>query len=113
MIDRQRFDDTFKYYDKEVVFNIIDLFEKELPGRLEKIQLNIQEMDFEAIAFNVHSLKSITVTFMATEFAELIRTMEEMARHNRPQGLPELFEKLTTTSRELVRELNEIRLELS
>jgi HPt (histidine-containing phosphotransfer) domain-containing protein len=113
MIDRRRFDDTFKYYDKDVIFNIIGLFEKELPARLEKIQMNIQEMDFEAIEFNVHSLKSITGTFMATEFAELMRTLEEMARHKRPLGLSELFEKLKIASYELVKELNEIKSELT
>jgi HPt (histidine-containing phosphotransfer) domain-containing protein len=112
MIDRQKFDDTFQYFDKEVILNIIDIFEKELPERFIKIHRNIREKDFDAIAFNAHSLKSVAGTFMATEPTDLARKMEELAIQRNGQGLPEIYEKLKSASEELLRELSEIRKEL-
>ena len=113
MIDRQKFDDTFQYFDKEVILNIIDIFEKELPERLEKIQKNIREGDFYALAFNAHSLKSITGTFLASEPSKLAKKIEELAIRGTSQGLQELCDKLRAAEGELLRELTEIRRELS
>ncbi len=108
MIDRQKFDDTFQYFDKEVILNIIDIFEKELPERFEKIHHNILEKDFDALAFNAHSLKSVAGTFMAIEPSNLARKIEEMAIQKADDGLPEVFENLKSASEELLRELKEI-----
>ena len=111
MIDRKKFNDTFQYFDREVVLNIIDIFEKELPGRLEKIQENIREKDYEALAFNAHSLKSVTGTFMASEPTKLAKKLEEMAVRQSGQDLPDLFGKLRSALEQLLRELAEIRSE--
>jgi HPt (histidine-containing phosphotransfer) domain-containing protein len=111
MIDRKKFDDTFQYFDKEVILNIIDIFEKELPERFEKIQKNIREKDFNALAFNSHSLKSVAGTFMATEPSRLAKKMEELAIRGDEKGLSEVFENLKSATEELLRELTEIRRE--
>jgi HPt (histidine-containing phosphotransfer) domain-containing protein len=112
MIDRKKFDDTFQYYDKDVILDIISIFEKELPGRLEKIHHNILEQDLAALAFNAHSLKSVAGTFMATEPAGLAMKMEQLATQGIPGELPQLFAALKSASEELLRELLEIRREL-
>ncbi len=113
MIDRQKFNDSFQYYDKETILGIIDLFEKELPGRFEKIRKDILENDFDALAFNVHSLKSVSGLFMASEQSKLAGKMEEMAISRNTQGLQELYIKLKSFTEELLRELIVIREELS
>ena len=112
IIDRQKFDDTFRYFDKEVVLDIITIFEKELPERLEKLQKNIREKDFAALIFNVHSLKSVVGTFMAAEPLQLAKKFEELAMQHDDKGLPEAFDNLKASSELLLRDLTEIRREL-
>ena len=112
IIDRQKFDDTFRYFDKEVVLEIITIFEKELPERLEKLQKNIREKDYPALIFNAHSLKSVVGTFMATEPLQLAKKFEELAMQHDDKGLPEAFDNLKASSELLLRDLTEIRREL-
>jgi HPt (histidine-containing phosphotransfer) domain-containing protein len=112
MIDRQKFKDSFQYYDKEAILTIIDLFEKGLPERFEKINKNIVENDFDALAFNSHSLKSVTALFMDSEQAALLIKMEEMALSKKNSGLQELYNKVKSSTEELLKDLNVIRLEM-
>ena len=112
MIDRKKFDDTFQYFDKEVILNIIDIFEKELPERFEKIQKNIRENDFDTLAFNAHSLKGVTGTFLASGPARLALEMENLAIRKTGEALPEVYLELESASLELLKELTEIRKEL-
>ena len=113
MIDRQKLNDTFQYYDKDVIINIIDLFEKELPGRLKIIEKNILAQDFESLIFNVHSLKSIAGSFMDYQFSELAGTIENQANLKNHHEIQELFERLKSSSNDLLAELIAIRKELS
>jgi HPt (histidine-containing phosphotransfer) domain-containing protein len=109
MIDRQKFDETFQYFDKDVILDIIAIYEEELPGRLEKIYGNIRDKDFENLAFNAHSLKSVTGAFMDPNPTELARIIEEQAINLIDQDLEILYEKLKSTSEDLARELAEIK----
>jgi HPt (histidine-containing phosphotransfer) domain-containing protein len=112
MIDRQKFKDSFQYYDKEAILTIIDLFEKGLPERFEKINKNIVENDFDALAFNSHSLKSVTALFMDSEQAALLINLEEMALGKKNSGLQELYNKVKSSTDELLKDLIVIRLEM-
>jgi HPt (histidine-containing phosphotransfer) domain-containing protein len=112
MIDKQKFNDTYKYLDNETILILIDLFEKELPERFEKIRKNILENDFDTLAFNVHSLKGVTGSFMASGPSELAKMMEELAHNRTSQDLPELYKKLQSSTEELLIELRIIRQEL-
>ncbi|MGA3015097.1 MAG: hypothetical protein ABSD71_13805 [Bacteroidales bacterium] len=113
MIDRQKFKDAFQYYDKEAILSIIDLFEKGLPERFEKINKNILENDFDALAFNSHSLKSVTALFMDSEQAAVLIKMEEIAMSKKNSGLLELYKKVKSSTEELLKDLNVIRQELT
>jgi HPt (histidine-containing phosphotransfer) domain-containing protein len=111
MIDRQKFNDTFQYFDKDVLLKIIGIFEKELPERLETIRRNIREEDYKTLAFNAHSMKSAAGTFLASEPGVLASKIEQMAVRESGEQLPELFEQLKAAEEELLRELTEIRKE--
>jgi HPt (histidine-containing phosphotransfer) domain-containing protein len=112
MIDRQKFNDTFQYFDREVILNIIDIFEQELPERFEKIEKSIREKDFDALAFSAHSLKSVAGTFLAAEPSDLSRKMEERAIQKTGDGMEQLYVRLKAAMEELLRELMVIRSEL-
>ena len=112
MIDRQKFDETFQYFDNDVILDIIDLYEKELPGRLDTIFKNIREKDFEHLEFNAHSLKSVTGAFMDPVPANLARQLEEIAHDQTDQDLEDLFDKLKVAAESLLKELNEMKADL-
>ncbi len=109
MIDRQQFDETFSYFDKDVILNIISLYEKELPGRLESILRNIRDKDFENLAFNAHSLKSVTGAFMDPIPTDLARQLEENARNHVDQDLEGIYAELKSSAEALLIELNDMK----
>ena len=109
MIDRQKFDETFQYFDNDVILSIIDLYEKELPGRLDTIYKNILEKDFEHLEFNAHSLKSVTGAFMDPVPANLARQLEEIAHNRTDQDLEVIYAELKLASEALLKELKEMK----
>jgi len=109
MIDHKKFDETFQYFDNDVILDIIDLYEKELPGRLDTIYKNILEKDFEHLEFNAHSLKSITGAFMDPVPSNLARQLEEIAHDRTDQDLDGIYAELKLSSEALLRELNEMK----
>ena len=44
MIDRQKLNQNFQYFDKETIIEIIDIFFTEYPERVVKIEKNIKEL---------------------------------------------------------------------
>jgi HPt (histidine-containing phosphotransfer) domain-containing protein len=109
MIDHKKFDETFQYFDNDVILSIIDLYEKELPGRLDLINKNILEKDFEHLEFNAHSLKSVTGAFMDPVPADLARKLEENARNRVDQDLDGIYAELKLASEALLKELKEMK----
>jgi HPt (histidine-containing phosphotransfer) domain-containing protein len=71
--------DTFKVFDREVVVEIINIFFEEYPLRIEKMNLNMAELDYKGLAFNAHSLKGVVSNFAAPTLFELAREVEKMA----------------------------------
>jgi HPt (histidine-containing phosphotransfer) domain-containing protein len=112
LIDRKKLDEVFQYYDKDIILDIIGIFEKELPDRLERISRSITENNLHEVAFQAHSLKSVSGTFMAEKPAQLARKLEELARNQSAHELPATFEELKTAHHHLLTELMEIRKEL-
>ncbi len=105
MIDHQKFINNFKYFDKEIVCEIIELFIEEYPSRFSTLQQNINESDFESIQFNAHSLKGVISNFLAPDTKELARQLEEKGKKNNPDNISELFEELKSSTEKLLKEL--------
>lgn len=93
-IDWERFDENFQYYDKDTIREVIENFFEEREERLINIEKNIAEDDFTKLAFNAHSLKSVIGNFMAPKPYELCRRLEEMAKQQTKEGIPDLFQEL-------------------
>jgi HPt (histidine-containing phosphotransfer) domain-containing protein len=79
MVNKQAFTDTFQYFDKEVIIEIIDIFIDESPERLSGLEQNINEANFEKLRFNAHSLKGVVANFAAPAAVEKIKTLEKTA----------------------------------
>ncbi|MFZ4563487.1 MAG: Hpt domain-containing protein [Bacteroidales bacterium] len=113
MIDRQKFNDNFQYFDKEIIVEIIDIFFSEYDERFEKLQKNVNERDFTQLKFNAHSLKGVIANFMDPVTIELSRKLDEVAKNKEEAGLDKLYEEIQKSASNLKDELGQIKKELT
>lgn len=112
MIDRHKLNQNFQYFDKETIIEIIDLFFSEHPERMEKMQKNIDELDFIQLKFNAHSLKGVVANFQDPVTMDLTRKLDEKAKSCELAGLQELFEELKSACNHLMDELLVLKAEV-
>jgi HPt (histidine-containing phosphotransfer) domain-containing protein len=113
MIDRQKLNQNFQYFDKETIIEIIDIFFSEYPERVEKIQNNINAKDFIQLKFNAHSLKGVVANFFDPVTIDLTRKLDERAKSQDSQGLQKLFEDLKSACEKLMEELTVLKAEVT
>ena len=113
MIDRQKLNQNFQYFDKETIIVIIDIFFEEYPQRVQNMRKNIEDLDFVKLKFNAHSLKGVIANFQDPDCIELSRKLDEMAKNQEKPGLSETFENLVTASDKLLEELKGLKAEVA
>ena len=79
MVNKQVFTDTYQYFDKSVIVEIIDIFIDECPDRLTTLEQNIKEANFDKLRFNAHSLKGVVANFSALPAFEKVKELEKTA----------------------------------
>lgn len=109
VIDKSAFLDTFQYFDKPIVVEIIDIFFNEYPERIQKIEKAIREKDFTALKFDAHSMKGVIANFVAEEPHQLAKELEIKGNEQDSSGLDELFEALKKSTIALMEDLKELR----
>ncbi len=65
VINKESLLETFQYFDKSIVVEIIDIFINEQPTRMATIEKAIHNKDFDTIKFEAHSLKGVIANFVA------------------------------------------------
>jgi HPt (histidine-containing phosphotransfer) domain-containing protein len=113
MIDRQRFNDNFQYFDKEIIIEIIDIFFSEHDERFTKLERNVLDRDFHQLKFNAHSLKGVIANFMDPVTIDLSRRLDEASKSKDETGLDQLFDDLKKSTGKLMVELQQIKQELT
>jgi len=113
MIDRIKFEENFQYFEKDIIVEIIDIFESEYQERFTNIEKNINEKDFVQLKFNAHSLKGVVANFMDPATVELSRKLDEFAKNKEEDGLRELYTRLKASCDALREELRQIRKDLT
>ncbi len=113
MIDRKKFDENFQFFEKDVIIEIINIFDNEYDERFDTLTRNIAENDFDKLKFNAHSLKGVVANFMDPEVIRLSQRFDEMAKNRESNGLLPLFEELKQHAAALRDELLKIREELN
>lgn len=113
MIDRQKLNQNFQYFDKETIIEIIDIFFSEYPERVEKIQKNVVDKDFNQLKFNAHSLKGVVANFQDPLTIELSRKLDEMAKNQQSAGLQTVFDDLNNACLKLLDELAALKAEVA
>jgi HPt (histidine-containing phosphotransfer) domain-containing protein len=112
MIDRVRFNENFQHFDSEIIVEIIDIFISEYDERFQNLRANVESRDFARLKFNAHSLKGVIANFMDPVTIEQSRTLDEMAKHQKAEGLDELYGELEKNSLLLLGQLKDIRKEI-
>lgn len=109
VINKEQFQENFKFFDKEIIVEIIDLFIDEFDDRMKSIKNSIDSSDMEALKFSAHSLKGVISNFVADEPRELAKLLENKADENDQSELTEIYHKLYTSTAILVDELRDIK----
>jgi len=110
MIDKETFRDNFRYYDKGIVLQVIDMFLADYQDTFTGLQASIDNLDFDGIDNIAHSFKS-NVAYMSAEVSELARIIEHKGKDKNNDGLQAAFEKLKAGTSLMVNELVEMRQE--
>lgn len=108
-IDKTQFTETFHYFDKEIVVEIIDIFLAEYPDRIKAISESIETVDYDNLKFNSHSIKGVIANFVAPDVEQQAKELEMMGSEKNMDGAKELFEKFKLSSAGMVEELREIK----
>ncbi|MCK9449134.1 MAG: Hpt domain-containing protein [Bacteroidales bacterium] len=109
VIDQQMFMNTFQYFDKHIVLEIIDLFIRDYPARMSDIKKAIDTKDFSTLKFDAHSMKGVIANFMAEETEDIARTLENKGADEEGTMLEETYIKLEKSGAKLVDDLKELR----
>jgi len=111
IIDREQFRENFEFFDKEIVLDIINMFIDEYPERMQKIQKNIEDKNFDDLKFNAHSLKGVVSNFVAEEAKATAKKLEDKGANKDDTELDELYNKLSQVVGQVVEELKELKKE--
>lgn len=77
MINLQNFNETFKYFDKQVIVEIIDLFIAEYPHRCLLLDQYCESRNYAELNRAAHSLKGVLASFLAVEAQQHARELED------------------------------------
>ncbi len=109
VIDNQSFNDSFQYFDKEIVVEILDIFLNEYEERLSTIKRSIDELDFPKLKFHAHSMKGVVANFAAPSAQAAAKTLEDKGTGSIKDGLIGDYEKLEEITLKLVEEIKVLR----
>lgn len=109
IIEKDRFQENFQYFDKEIVLEIINIFIDEYPERMKSIKENIEQKDFDQLRFNAHSLKGVVANFIAPEVQSLARSLEMKGTNKELQDTDALYSELKGKADVMVEELAELK----
>lgn len=110
MIDKEKFNENFRYYDNEVIVQVMDIFLGEYARDLQILQKSISELDFTTINRKAHSLKGV-VSYMSLRLSELCYQLEKKGQEKSGDGLVPLYIQLENDIMELVEDLKILRKE--
>ncbi|MCP4785262.1 MAG: Hpt domain-containing protein [Fuerstiella sp.] len=97
--------------DAELAFELITMFQEDLPATLENLQTAIGEEDLEIVTRLAHSLKTPLGMFGAVEARDQSHKLELAAKESAVTQLEDMFSELYTELTAVSRELKRVRLD--
>jgi len=109
VINKDQFLQNFHFFDSEVVVEIIDIFIDEYPNRMQTLKNNVDNLDFDQLRFNAHSIKGVIANFVAPEAQELARSLELKGANKEDNDLNQLYADLEEKTGEMLEELKVLK----
>ncbi len=109
IINPESFNETFQYFDKEIIVEIIDIFINEYPDRIEHITKSIENKNFMDLKFHAHSMKGVVANFSVPDLQSVARDLEMAGANADSSNIDSLFEQLKEKSQLLLEDLKEMR----
>ncbi len=109
IVDQNTFNETFQYFDKEIVVEIIDIFINEYPERMTNIERAIEDKNYADLKFHAHSIKGVIANFMVPKPQELAKKLEVAGTEQNLDEVDENFVALKEQCELLMDDLKEIR----
>ncbi|MFN8145787.1 MAG: response regulator [Bacteroidia bacterium] len=98
--------DKFTGGDQELTIQLIEIFLKQVPEAIEKLNYSVPKKDWKETHAVAHKLKSSIAIFEFHELKKLITNIEEYARDGeRPEEIPHLYAEFKEGSKIAVRNL--------
>ena len=121
MVNKEEFLETYSYFDKSLLVEIIDIFLNEYEGRLEKIYKDVREHNYNDLRFDAHGIKGVIANFCAPEAWQIAKDLEFSGNEfisNNGEGFVEAdvlarVDELRDSVIEMVSDLKELRDEIS
>ncbi|MEI7725182.1 MAG: hypothetical protein WCK09_08760 [Bacteroidota bacterium] len=79
MIDKQQLNDFFQYFEKELVIELIDLANKNIPEIITAIAKDIDDLDFVDLKRNACQIRGICSSFNDPISSNIARDIEDAA----------------------------------
>jgi HPt (histidine-containing phosphotransfer) domain-containing protein len=109
LVNPDSFNETFQYFDKEIVVEIIDIFINEYPERMANIERAIHDQNHSDLKFHAHSIKGVIANFMVADVQELAKKLEIAGSEQNLSGVDKLFGEFKEQCKYLVDDLKEIK----
>ncbi len=112
MINWENFHDFFQHFDKELIFDMINLLEEDYETSLAEIKSNIEKNDSKELVRKACWLKGMIATFYDPETVEFAYNLQNMGQTNLMADAPEEFERLKSAMESLMNELKHYKKKL-
>lgn len=109
VIDEASFMETFQYFDKSIVVEIIDIFIEEYPRRMSDLKNDIDRKDFSKLKFDAHSMKGVIANFFAALPQQHAKELEMKGVESDPLNLEDIYRQLTIAGADLLEDLKAIK----
>ena len=110
MIDKKEFNNTFQYFDKETIIEIIDMFAEQQPEIMNILAQNIADYDLVAIKLNAHKIKGQCSQLFDRASADHAKKLEDYASAKIVDIVYIMLDELPETILRLKQENNESEL---
>jgi len=109
MINWEKFNDNFQYYEKDIVNTAIDMLLDSYQVYFDGIRESIANRDFDKLYFNAHKFKGGVSNFMDPLVVELAAQLELMGTNKTLDGIDEYFAAFQKSVTQLIQVLEEYK----
>lgn len=91
-MDKEKFINNYKPFGNDMIFDLVDTFQKDYPNKISKLREACQYRDFDSINKLSHSIKGSLGIFYDNDTRELAYQLELAGKGEDSSQIDELFQ---------------------